>query len=216
MWSNVSRCSRSAETHQVGRQGLQESGDPAAAVVAALARALLADLEAHRARQAAERRRMGVVYRDQDLIFSTKWGTALASGNILRRSGSCSSGPASRNTTSCTTCATRRRGADHAGHAADGGGADPGARRAATSRPAIYAHLVPRAGRTALEEAEDFYGGLERPPKSPATLPAASASAVAPAAGAGRPMPAWLMPEVYAAVSASSIWGIDRSRAPSH
>lgn len=52
---------------------------------------------------------------------------------------------------------------------------------------AIYAHLVPRAGRTALEEVEDFYAGLERPPEAPAALPAATASAVAPAAGTGRP-----------------------------
>jgi hypothetical protein len=37
---------------------------------------------------------------------------------------------------------------------------------------AIYAHLVPRAGRTALEEVEDFYGELERPPDEPAPLPA--------------------------------------------
>jgi hypothetical protein len=36
---------------------------------------------------------------------------------------------------------------------------------------AIYAHLVPRAGRTALEDVEDFYGGLEQPPADLASLP---------------------------------------------
>jgi hypothetical protein len=48
---------------------------------------------------------------------------------------------------------------------------------------AVYAHLVPRAGRTALEEAEDFYGGQERPPAELAALPDTASAPEAPEPG---------------------------------
>ena len=121
---------------------------------------------------------MGAAYRDQDLVFCTEWGTALGSGNVLRRfrqllkRAGVTTHYVVHDLRHTAASVLVMRGTPLTEVAQILGHAGPHV------TAAVYAHLVPRAGRTALEEAEDFYGGLERPRACPPG-----------AAGLGRPGP---------------------------
>jgi integrase len=116
-----------------------------------LSRVLLADLEAHRARQAEERLRVGAAYRDQDLVFCTRWGTVLGSGNVLRRfrqllkRAGITTHYVVHDLRHTAASVLIMRGTPLTEVAQILGHAGPHV------TAAVYTHLVPRAGRTALE-----------------------------------------------------------------
>ena len=127
-----------------------------------LSRALLAALEAHRRRQVEERLGAGPRYRDDGLVFCTRYGTVLNWGNILRRFRQLLGHAGVKHhyvvhdLRHTAVSVLLMRGTPLPEVAQILGHAGPHV------TAAVYAHLVPRGGRAALEDVEAYYERLEQ------------------------------------------------------
>jgi integrase len=157
-----------------GAKLLEEAGAPktrAGERTFRLSRASLTGLDAHRRRQAEERMMTGPIYLNQGLVFCTRWGTVLHSGNVLRRFRQLlkKAGILRRyvvhDLRHTAASVMPVQGITVAEVAAILGHASP----AVTA--GVYSHLIPRAGRAVLEDVESFYTHLEGGPVGHAVAP---------------------------------------------